>query len=122
MNGIQWLLFILIIQVIHFLGCSKLYIKAGRKAWEAAIPIYNAFVLMKIINRPWWCVLLLVIPIMSLLMFLVVWVETIRSFGKNSTLDPWLVILPLGFYIYSINYTQDVTYVEKRSLNPRAAT
>lgn len=119
MNGMQWIIFILIVQVIHFLGTWKLYVKAGRKAWEAAIPIYNGIVLMKIINRPWWWVPLLFIPIINLLMFPVVWVETIRSFGKNSLLDTWLVILTLGFYIYYINYTQDVTYIEDRDLKPR---
>src|SRR5690606_19451269 len=122
MDGIQWIIFILVIQIIHFLGTWKLYIKAGRKAWEAAIPVYNALVLMKIINRPWWWVLLLFIPIINLLMFPVVWVETIRSFGKNSTLDTWLAILTFGLYIFYINYTQDVAYVENRSLKPRTAT
>jgi len=122
MDGIQWIIFILVIQIIHFLGTWKLYIKAGRKAWEAAIPVYNALVLMKIINRPWWWVLLLFIPIINLMMFPVVWVETIRSFGKNSTLDTWLAILTLGLYIFYINYTQDVAYVENRSLKPRTAT
>lgn len=119
MNGTQWIIFILIIQVIHFLGTWKLYIKAGRKAWEAAIPIYNGVVLMKIINRPWWWVLLLFIPIINLLMIPVVWVETIRSFGKNTLLDTWLVILTLGLYIYYINYAEDVTYIEDRSLKPQ---
>jgi len=119
MSGTQWIIFILVIQVIHFLGTWKLYVKAGRKAWEAAIPFYNGVILMKIINRPWWWVLLLFIPIINLLMFPVVWVETIRSFGKNSLLDTWLVILTLGFYIYYINYAEDVTYIEDRSLKPR---
>ena len=119
MDGTQWIIFILIIQVIHFLGTWKLYVKAGRKAWEAAIPIYNGVVLMKIINRPWWWVLLLFIPIINLLMFPVVWVETIRSFGKNKLLDTWAVILTLGFYIYYINYAEDVSYIEDRSLKPR---
>ena len=119
MDGIQWIIFILIIQVIHFLGTWKLYVKAGRKAWEAAIPVYNGIVLMKIINRPWWWVLLLFIPIINLLMFPVVWVETIRSFGKNSLVDTWLVILTLGFYIYYINYAEDVQYIEDRSLKPK---
>ena len=119
MNGTQWLIFILIIQVIHFLGTWRLYVKAGRKAWEAAIPIYNGVVLMKIINRPWWWVLLLFIPIINLLMFPVVWVETIRSFGKNKIWDTWLAILTLGFYIYYINYVEDVTYISDRSLKPR---
>ena len=119
MDGIQWIIFILIIQVIHFLGTWKLYVKAGRKAWEAAIPVYNGIVLMKIINRPWWWVLLLFIPIINLLMFPVVWVETIRSFGKNSLVDTWLVILTLGLYIYYINYAEDVQYIEDRSLKPK---
>ncbi len=119
MDGTQWIIFILIIQVIHFLGTWKLYVKAGRKAWEAAIPVYNGIILMKIINRPWWWVLLLFVPIINLLMFPVVWVETIRSFGKHSLLDTWLVILTLGFYIYYINYVEDVSYIEDRSLKPR---
>ncbi|RYC53175.1 signal peptidase I [Flagellimonas olearia] len=119
MSGTQWIIFILIIQIIHFLGTWKLYVKAGRKAWEAAVPVYNAVILMKIINRPWWWVLLLFIPIINLLMFPVVWVETIRSFGKNSLLDTWLVILSLGFYTYYINYAEDVSYIEDRSLKPR---
>ncbi|MFK7813414.1 MAG: signal peptidase I [Maribacter sp.] len=120
MNATQWLLFILIIQVIHFLGTWKLYVKAGRKAWEAAIPVYNAIVLMQIINRPKWWVILLFIPIINLLMFPVIWVETIRSFGRTSLLETWLVILTLGFYIYYVNYALDVEHVKERSLHPRS--
>ncbi len=117
----QWFLFFLVIQVIHFLGTWKLYVKAGRKAWEAAIPIYNAVVLMQIINRPKWWVVLLFIPIINLLMFPIIWVETIRSFGKNSNLDTFLVIITLGLYIYYINYIEDITYIKDRSLKPRTA-
>jgi signal peptidase I len=119
MNGTQWIIFLLIIQVIHFLGTWKLYVKAGRKAWEAAIPVYNAIVLMQIINRPKWWVILLFIPIINLLMIPVVWVETIRSFGRNSLMDTWAVILTLGLYIYYVNYALDVTYIEDRDLKPR---
>ncbi|RZK10969.1 MAG: signal peptidase I, partial [Flavobacterium sp.] len=45
-----------------------------------------------------------------------VWVETIRSFGKNTTLDTALVLLTFGLYIYYINYTQDVMHIKDRSL------
>ncbi|MGB5361072.1 MAG: signal peptidase I [Eudoraea sp.] len=120
MNSTNWIIFILVIQVIHFLGTWKLYIKAGRKPWEAAIPVYNAIVLMQIIRRPKWWVILLFIPIINLLMFPVIWVETIRSFGRNSLLETWLVILTLGFYIYYVNYALDVTYIEDRSLHPKS--
>ncbi|MDH3322696.1 MAG: signal peptidase I [Flavobacteriaceae bacterium] len=117
----QWFLFFIAIQIIHFLGTWKLYVKAGRKAWEAAIPVYNAIVLMQIINRPKWWTILLFIPIINLLMFPILWVETIRSFGRNSNTDTALVIVSLGFYIYYVNYVLDVKYIENRSLKPRTA-
>ena len=54
-----WLIFILLVQVIHGIGTWKLYVKADRKAWEAFVPVYNGIVLMQIINRPkyWICLL-----------------------------------------------------------------
>jgi signal peptidase I len=119
MTMIEWFVFFLIIQVIHFLGTWKLYVKAGRKAWEAIIPIYNAVVLMKIINRPAWWIVLLFIPIINLLMFPVIWVETIRSFGKYKSIDSILVVLTLGIYIYYLNYIDKVNYIEDRSLKSR---
>ena len=116
----EWFIFFLIIQVIHFLGTWKLYVKAGRSAWEAAIPVYNGIVLMQIIKRPKWWIILLFIPIINLLMFPVIWVETIRSFGRNSKMDTILVILTLGLYIYYVNYILDVEYIEDRSLHPKS--
>jgi signal peptidase I len=120
MNVSQWFLFILIIQVIHFAGTWKLYKKAGRQVWEAAIPVYNAIVLMQIIRRPKWWVILLFIPIINLLMFPVIWVETIRSFGRKSFVETWLVILTLGFYTYYVNYSLDVEHIKDRSLHPQS--
>jgi len=116
-----WFIVFLIIQVIHFLGTWKLYIRAGRKAWEAAVPIYNAIVLMEIINRPKWWVILLFIPIINLLMFPILWIETCRSFRFNSTSDTLLAVVTLGFYIYYINYATKSNYVENRSLKPPTA-
>ena len=115
--------FFVAVQVIHFLGTWKLYQKAGRKPWEAAVPVYNAIILMKIINRPWWWVILLFIPVVNLIMFPVVWVETLRSFGKNSTTDTILGIVTFGLYIYYINYAGTADYVgPDRSLQPPSKT
>jgi len=111
-----WLLFILIVQVIHGLGTWKLYIKAGRQAWEAFVPIYNAIILMKIINRPTWWTLLLFIPVINLFIFPIVWIETLRTFGKKTTLDMVLGVVTLGLYIMYVNYTQEVTYHANRDL------
>ncbi|MBJ6366964.1 signal peptidase I [Snuella sedimenti] len=119
MTLIQWFICFLIIQVIHGLGTWKLYTKAGRQAWEAFVPVYNGIVLMKIINRPWWWIFLLFLPIVNLIMFVVVWVETARSFGKNQPMDTFLAVVTLGFYNYYLNYVADVKHIENRSLHPR---
>lgn len=116
MTILQWFIFFLAVQLIHFGGSWKLYQKAGRKSWEALIPVYNAVVLMEIIRRPKWWVVLLFIPIINLMIFPVVWVETLRSFGKNSSLDTALGILTFGLYTYTINYNDNVKYQADRSL------
>ena len=120
MNFTEWFLFFLVIQVLHFLGTWKLYVKAGRKAWEAAIPIYNGIVLMQIINRPKWWILLLFIPVINLLMFPIIWIETVRTFGFHKKLDSLLAIVTLGFYVFYINYATDTKHIAGRSLKPRS--
>ena len=120
MTTTEWLLFILGLQAVHFLGTYRLYIKAGRKGWEALVPIYNAVVLMQIIRRPKWWVILLFIPIINLMMFPAVWVETLRSFGRTKWVDTLLVILTLGLYLFVINYDSKTTYDKDRDLNSKS--
>jgi signal peptidase I len=115
----QWVLFALSLQIIHFLGTWKLYVASGHKAWQAAIPVYNAVILMKIINRPKWWVFLLFIPTINLVMLGIIWVEILRSFGKNKMSDTFLVLLSFGLSIFSINYGKNPKYISDRSLKPK---
>ncbi len=120
MTLIQWFNFILVIQIIHGLGTWKLYQKAGRKAWEAFVPVYNALVLFKIMNRPWYWVFFIFLPVINCVMFTVIWVETARSFGKNSTKDTILAVVSLGFYNYYLNYFLDLEHVKNRDGEPKS--
>ncbi len=122
MNIYLWFIFFLGVQIIHYLGTWKLYEKAGRKSWEAGVPIYNSIVLMKIINRPTWWTFLLFIPIINLIMFPVIWVETLRTFGRKSSLDTFLGIITFGLYIYYVSYTQEVIYSTDRDTNAKGKT
>ena len=121
MTIFEWLIFFLVVQVIHGLGTWKLYVKSGYKSILAFIPVYNAVILMKIINRPSWWVILLFLPIINLLIFPVIWVETARSFGKNTTLDTIATVASLGFFIYLINYSSKSEYISERDINPKTA-
>jgi signal peptidase I len=115
MTVAQWFIFFLLVQIVHFIGTWKLYVSAGRKSWEAAIPVYNAIVLLKIIGRPSWWTILLFLPIINLILFPVIWIETLRSFGKNATVDKVLGVATFGLYIAYISYTQKLHYTSDRS-------
>ncbi len=119
MTTTEWILFFFALQGVHFLGTWKLYKAAGFQAWQAAVPIYNAFILMKIIKRPAWWVILLFIPTINLILFGAILVETLRSFGKNSAKDTALVLLTFGLYIYTVNYSANPKHQPDRSLRPK---
>jgi len=121
MTILEWFLFFLTIQLVHALGTWKLYKTAGFNPIYSFIPIYNGIILMKIINRPTWWIILLFIPIINLLIFPVIWVETSRSFGKNSKLDTLLSIITFGLFIYSINYSSGLNHIKERDINPKSA-
>jgi signal peptidase I len=118
MEMTSWIITVLIISTIHAICTWKLYTKAGRKAWEAYVPVYNGIVLMQMINRPKWWVLLLFLPVINLLILPVIWIETLRTFGKKSTADMWLGVLTFGLYVGYVNYTQDVSYEAERDTKP----
>lgn len=118
MTFTQWILFVALCQILMFAKLWKLYQKAGYSPWLAAVPFYNSLILLRIIKRPQWWVVLLYFPIVNLLMLPVVWVETARSFGKNSLLDSLLSWATLGLYGFYLNYVADVSYRPDRSLEP----
>lgn len=122
MTAFHWLIFILIVQLIHFFGTFKLYERAQKKWWQAAIPVYNAIILMKIIRRPTWWTILLFIPIINLIIFPVIWISTLKVFGKTTILDKILVVVTFGFYIYFINFSPEETYHPDSNCNLKNKT
>ncbi|MEX2596777.1 MAG: signal peptidase I [Salibacteraceae bacterium] len=71
-----------IIALGYFIGFYLLFPKAGRKAWEGIIPIYNFFILTKIIKKPWWWVLLLIFPGVNVIMLMVFNSNLASVYGK----------------------------------------
>ncbi len=109
MSWTTWLIIIVILQLIHFLGTWKLYVKAGRQVWEAAIPVYSVAIWLKIINRPmWWCFIPF-LPIIGPILLGVLWYDTPKSFGKEKK-DSILAVITVGLYLFYLNYVDNVEY------------
>lgn len=75
-----WGVFLLLVVV----GMWKVYVKADQPGWAAIIPIYNIYVMTKIIGRPWWWLLLLIIPIVNLIVTIIMAIDLAKSFGKDA--------------------------------------
>ena len=116
----EFLITLLILNTIHGIGTWKLYSISGNKSWQSFIPVYNVFILLKIINRPWWWIFIIIIPVLNTIIIPVIWVELSRSFRKNTYTDTFLSICSLGFYNYYINYFTKAKYIENRDVNPKS--
>ncbi len=115
------LMILLILNLVHGIGTWKLYMVSGNKPWQSFIPVYNVFVLLKIINRPWWWIFILILPVLNTILIPVIWVEISRSFKRNSYSDTVLSVCTLGFYNYFLNYFTNLEYVKNRDVNPRSS-
>ncbi len=114
MTWTQWFYTFLIANVFHFLMYANFYRRAGYPRWAALVPVYNLYVLTRIINRPWWWMLLLMIPVVNLLMIPTYWFQVLEVFGKKTARDKWLVLLTLGLYLVYLNWTE----ADKLPYNP----
>jgi len=86
-----------IIALVGFhIGLWPIFVKAGQKGWKSLIPFYNCWIWLKILSRPWWWMLLIVFPFITIFMlYMMVW-KTIRLFGKTS----YLYLLPGTFFFF----------------------
>lgn len=101
---ICWGLFAIVVIV----GLWKVYEKAGQPGWSAIIPIYNIYILTKIIGRPWWWLLLLFIPFVNIVVSIVMSIDLAKSFGKDAVygiLLLWLFSV-VGFLILGFGDAQ----------------
>tara|TARA_Y100001968_G_C18707218_1_gene414069 strand:- start:39 stop:374 length:336 start_codon:yes stop_codon:yes gene_type:complete len=93
------IIFFVIIGIIVGLISSFwiLYNKAGESGWKSLIPIYNLVILLKIINKPVWWIILLIIPLVNIIVIFMINIALAKSFCKGTGFGIGLVLLPFIF-------------------------
>lgn len=101
--------FVIFMAIVVFLVASiwKIYVKAGEPGWTCLIPIYNLYIFLKIIGRPWWWIILAVIPIVSLVLLITPF-DLAKRFDKGVGFGFGLLFL--GFIFYPILGFGDAEY------------
>lgn len=84
--------------ILVHVGLWKLFQKAGRPGWEALIPIYSTYMMLKLSGRPLWWLLLCFIPGIYIIIGVGIVIDFIKSFGKTKmTHIAGAIILPFVF-------------------------
>ena len=98
----------IILTLVFFLasvaGLWKIFRKAGYNGWEAIIPLYNAYIWLKVIDKPAWWLIFVLLPFINVFTVLLMVVETLKCFRKNGlgeqalgVLFPFIFLPYLGF-------------------------
>lgn len=107
--GGGFFMFALVVCVIAVLGWWKMFQKANEPGWAAIIPIYNAYILLKIAGRPGWWLILYFIPVLNIVVAIVVAIDVAKAFGQSAMFGFFLnflfggigyLILGFGNYQY----------------------
>ncbi len=98
-----WFFFALYIAAL-FICLPKIFAKAGRPAWQGLVPFYNLYVWNKILGKPWYWLILLLVPGVNLLMLIIYNVNTSIALGKRTLKEhmimvvvPWVELPNLAF-------------------------
>ncbi|WP_417612097.1 signal peptidase I [Owenweeksia hongkongensis] len=105
------LILFLAIEIFSGIVTFNFYKQAGRQSWEAFVPIYRTVVMLKIIERPWWWIILCYLPVVGNVMAVVVIFEMLHVFNFRKLYHTILAVITFGLYLGYLNFTQKLEYV-----------
>jgi hypothetical protein len=88
----------LVIGIFILVAQWKVYVKAGQPGWACIVPIYNVYVLLQICGKPWWWLLLMLIPGVNIVF--AIWMINMvsKSFGHEEGFTVGLLFLGIIFW------------------------
>ena len=88
----------LLIALLLIIAMWKVFTKAGQPGWASIIPIYNLYIWCKIVGRPGWWVILMLIPFVNFVICIILCIDMAKSFGKGAGFGIGLALLGIIFW------------------------
>ena len=88
----------LLITLVVIVAMWKVFTKAGQPGWASIIPIYNLYIWCKIVGRPAWWIILMLIPFVNFIICIILCIDLAKSFGKGAGFGIGLVLLGIIFF------------------------
>lgn len=90
--------FFLIGYILLSIGLYFIFTKAGEEGWKGLVPGLNLVVWSKLIGRPRWWPLLLLIPIVNIFIYCGMIIDLVRSFDKLKFFHSFLAVVAGPIY------------------------
>jgi len=108
----------LIFLVATITGLWGIFEKAGQKGWKILIPLYNFYVWLRIIRKPLWWYIFLLIPFINVFMILLMIVELAKCFQKHGLLEQATSVLFPFAYLPYLGFSKKERYVDPAKQKP----
>lgn len=107
-----FLILSLIFLIASIIGLYKIFEKAGFPGWTVLIPFYNFYIWLKIIKKPMWWYIFLLIPFINVFTVLLMIVELLKCFNKFGLGAQALGVLFPFAYLPYLGFADGEKYVD----------
>jgi len=113
-----FLIFFILAFIASMAGLWGIFVKAGEPGWKVLIPFYNFYIWLKIVRKPLWWYIFLLIPFINVFMILLLIVEILKCFKKYSLLEQAAGVIFPFFYLPWLAFTPSQKYFDPSTLPP----
>lgn len=109
---------LIILAIPTLVGLMKVFEKAGYNKFLALVPLYNIWIWIEVAEKPKWWFILFLIPFINVFMFLLILVETAKTFNKNLLWEQGLAAIFPFVYLPYLGFSPDEKYQTKDERPP----
>lgn len=102
----------IIFLILSVAGLWKIFEKAGEAGWKAVVPFLNFYIWLKIIKKPLWWYIFILMPFVNVFVILLMVVEILKCFGKESIVAQALGVIFPFLYLPYLGFSPVEVYVD----------
>lgn len=90
----------------------QVFEKAGVPGWKTFIPFYNLYIWLKLVKKPLWWYIFLLIPFINVFVYMLMIVEMLKCFNKFGLGQQALAVLFPFVYMPWLGFKEDENYLD----------
>lgn len=107
-----YLLLTLLFFILFTVGLWGIFKKSGYEGWMSIVPFYNLYIWLKIIKKPLWWYIFLLVPFINVFVILLMIVEICKCFRKYGLGAQALGVLFPFAYLPYLGFSKKETYLD----------